>query len=302
MFIVKFQGGLGNQLFQYAAGFSSSIRRKTTMKMDLTGYGVLGRDLTSTNNSGRDPDILEFSISAGVATAEEAAAARAIPFGLIGRKLRAAKYKYVVDYYIGYRGGILSPERGGYMDGYFQDETYFVDKWPEVSRELQLRPDRVQAMKSTVNALAEVDHPTVSLHVRRGDYVASDRGRSILDVCGADYYQRALNEVSASVSDFTLVLFSDEPEWVRRNIDLGGRPAVYASEYRNEDGSPLSAAQEMFAMSRCSHHIIANSTFSWWGAYLNSDANKVVVAPSVWARGAKSFGKILPKSWRTVAV
>ncbi len=122
------------------------------------------------------------------------------------------------------------------------------------------------------------------------------------NICTADYYQRALAEIKGRLGECDLVIFSDEVAWVRENLALGEN-TLYVSGERTPTGKSLSAPQELFLMSRCRHHIISNSTFSWWGAYLNRRTDKIVVAPGLWNRSKiDSHKNILPPSWLRLAV
>ena len=295
MTIITIQGGLGNQLFQYAAAFAAARRKGDALKMDLTGFGILGRDRRQDNRSGRQPDILDFGLSAQIAEVEEVEAARTPRFGYFSERFRQVKYKYLVNYYIDYSVRPFPPDREPRMDGYFQTERYFVDAAPAVFEEFQLRDASPIAQWS--RTIASLPTP-VSIHVRRGDYVDGPGNMRVLDVCGPSYYSNALEEMRALVGRFTPVVFSDDITWVRENLQFGG-PAYFPGDPRS---MTLGAAQELALMSRCSHHIIANSTFSWWGAYLNRSPTKVVVAPEIWVRGRRGYRDIIPKGWRRVPV
>jgi hypothetical protein len=287
MQIVRLLGGLGNQLFQYAAGLSAATRKGTQLKLDITGYSA---------DSGRSPDILDFNISAGIATLPEVEAARHVPFGLLGRKFRQFKYKYLVNYYVGHITGLLAADRGRYMDGYFQSERCFADVTSRVRREFTLKQEFAEPLRPVIARLHSLG-TTVSVHVRRGDFVGSERNQQILSVCGPDYYRNAFAEMRSWLGSFTPVVFSDDIEWVRSNMDLGE-----GVRFAPDLGEGLSAAQEMVLMSHCSHQIIANSTFSWWAAYLNPASHQIVVAPSIWARGLPGYDHIIPPTWRIVDV
>jgi hypothetical protein len=147
-----------------------------------------------------------------------------------------------------------------------------------------------------VDAQAEISAANaVSLHIRRGDYVSNAKFNAAHGTCDLDYYARAAAFVAERVGDPVIYAFSDDPAWVAENLKL-------PFEMRFVDHNDGSTAHEdLRLMATCKHHIIANSSFSWWGAWLNPLKDKVVAAPTQWfADPAKSNPDILPQSWHAV--
>lgn len=291
MVIVRLNGGLGNQLFQYAAGFALARKNGSELKIDLTTFD----NQRGNRDTIRAPDIQKFSLSAPVANRQEIEA-RKNPLGVISRSARFLRQRIFKRYYSDWHPEILLLKGDIYLDGYFQCENYFSDYLNPLLREFRLRPDlagEVETLGKSIDLLRN----TVSLHVRRGDYVSDARISALHNICRVDYYQRALAEIKGRLREFNLVVFSDDIHWVRENLALGEN-ALYVSGAKTSAGKPLSAPQELVLMSRCRHHIISNSTFSWWGAYLNRRMDKIVVAPGLWNRSKiDSHKNILPQSW-----
>lgn len=291
MVIVRLNGGLGNQLFQYAAGFALARKNGSELKIDLTAFD----NQRGNRDTIRAPDILQFTLSSPVASLQEVEA-RKNPLGVISRGARFLRQRILKRYYSDWHPEILLLKGDVYLDGYFQCEDYFSDCLTPLLREFILCPGPAAEVK-TLGQNIDLLRNTVSLHVRRGDYVSDPRISALHNICTVDYYQRALAEINGRLGECNLVVFSDDVDWVRENLALQEN-ALYVSGAQTSAGKTLSAAQELVLMSRCRHHIISNSTFSWWGAYLNRQTDKIVVAPGLWNRSKiDSHKNILPQSW-----
>lgn len=132
----------------------------------------------------------------------------------------------------------------------------------------------------------------MSLHVRRGDYVSDARTHATLGVCSLDYYRAAVRYIADHVEAPEFFVFSDDIAWAQANLELG-HPCHYVDHNRGAE-----SYNDMRLMSLCRHHIIANSSFSWWGAWLNPRADKVVVAPARWfAGGNRVVDDLFPPGW-----
>jgi len=134
---------------------------------------------------------------------------------------------------------------------------------------------------------------SVGVHVRRGDYVSDKRTNEFHGCCGTDYYAKALTYVMDRCPDPVFYVFSDDIEWVSAHMTFPGKTVYVKSD-------PQAPAADMHMMSRCSHQIIANSSFSWWGAWLNNDPNKIVVAPRRWFADElhnANTKDLIPESW-----
>ncbi len=296
MIIVRLNGGLGNQLFQYAAAFALARKNGSALKIDLSAFDFQ----RGSNDTIRAPDILQFSVTAPVASVAEADAQRN-PLGIVSRGTRFVRQRILKQYHSDWHPEILSLKGAIYLEGYFQCEKYFIDELNPLLLELSLRPSFAAELELLRQRIDSLSNP-VSLHVRRGDYVSDRRISALHNICTADYYHRALAELKGRVGEFNLVVFSDDVTWVKENLALDNK-SLYISGKQTSSGGILSAPQELFLMSRCKHHIISNSTFSWWGAYLNRRSDKIVVAPGLWNRSKiDSHMNILPPSWLRLSV
>ena len=176
----------------------------------------------------------------------------------------------------------IKPE--DYVIGFFQTEKYFDDA----------KFDFKQALDGKNKEVADLinDSNSISLHIRRGDYVQKKRYQNVYATCSLDYYRRAVELITKGNPDFKLFIFSDDISWVKENLKLPYE-TVYVDFNSGKD-----SYKDMQLMSLCKHNVIANSSFSWWGAYLNKNPQKVVVAPCKWFNDEKiNQNDIIPQSW-----
>jgi hypothetical protein len=147
--------------------------------------------------------------------------------------------------------------------------------------------------KSKQEIINEImDTNSVSLHVRRGDYLINPRAKQLLVVCDAEYYLKSVEIMSSKVERPHFYIFSDDIKWAKENIIM-----PFKTTFVGENG-PRKSYEDLRLMSLCKHNIIANSSFSWWGAWLNENPNKIVIAPKQWFRSSEKDTKdLIPESW-----
>jgi hypothetical protein len=182
---------------------------------------------------------------------------------------------------------------GTYLEGYWQSERYFQDIEPTIREELQFAnaPDPENA--ALLDDIA--GRPAISLHVRRGDYLLP-KHQLMYAGCSLEYYRNAVDFIAASANiDPVVYVFSDDTEWARDSLQLKAHTRIVSHNGVER------AHEDLRLMSACRHHIIANSTFSWWGAWLNASPDKIVVAPKTWTLDPAIYNPdILPASWRAM--
>jgi Glycosyl transferase family 11 len=270
--ITRLLGGLGNQLFQYAAGRSVANFLGRPLLIDIRT--ILAEAPV------RHYDLGAFRIREGFVTGLEAFYTRWLGSVRVGGVFRslfpgANSYKYLRDREEGFDERVFAPHDGPIvLHGYWQSYRYSERSVDELRRELAFRnePDRDNAV-----LLQDVQScESVCVHVRRGDYVNNPSFSENLGTCDMDYYKHAFEIIAARVSRPKFFLFSDEPAWASSNLRFPG-PAVTVDHNNGK-----SDAEDLRLMSRCRHFIIANSSFSWWGAWLSEGRNKIVVAPTRW--------------------
>ncbi len=298
MIITKLMGGLGNQLFQYSLGRHLSEKHGVPLKVDLD-FLLRGWKLEK-DTTQYQYELPHFNIVATPATAAEVAPLKLAPargWRRQARKLSKAltppeRWPHYVERGYAFDPRILRAGPNVYLEGYWQSPYYFEPIADILRRELTLReaPDAQNAA-----VLDEIRRTTaVAVHVRRADYVNNPSASKVHGACGLDYYAAALALIAQRVASPHYFLFSDDPAWVRANLKVPG-PATYVGH-----NGPR-PHEDIRLMSHCQHFVIANSTFSWWGAWLANAPGKTVVAPKVWALNPDlCVDTRLPKEWITV--
>lgn len=283
---VRLIGGLGNQLFQYAAARALALRHGAQVKLDLSGFESYGL---------RRYELDSYSIVASIATPEELATIgmSAPPTSFLGRLLGRLRPQPALHYrepHFHYDPELARQTLPIFMDGYWQSERYFADAADVIRQELTPR-DALEPNNAAVAAeIGQVN--AVSLHVRRGDYVSNSHTNAYHGVCSLDYYRAAVSHIRSTVAEPHLFVFSDDHDWTRENLKLD-LPTTYVVANSADRGF-----RDMQLMSLCRHHVIANSSFSWWGAWLNPSPEKVVVAPARWfAAGENDTKDLVPTAW-----
>lgn len=181
-----------------------------------------------------------------------------------------------------------------YFKGFYQSERFFADIKDDVREAFTF--DKRNANERSLRLLEQIgsDVNAVSLHIRRGDYLLPKHWETTGSICQLPYYQNAIAEMNQRMNHPSYYVFSDDIPWVRENLLLEN--VVYVDWNKGED-----SWQDMMLMSCCRHHIICNSTFSWWGAWLNPREDKIVIAPNRWFRHCET-PNIYPAGWLTVAI
>lgn len=293
MVIVRLTGGLGNQLFQYAAGLRLAQVNNTALKLDTLSYA-------------RDPKrayaLDAFQISATLAEASEVAFFQGrekilrVSHWLCQRIPSSLKrWQWIRQPSLYFFPDVLNLNGDIYLDGIWQSERYFCDIAPVLRAEFTLNSDITGRNELISKEILSTS--AVSIHIRRGDYVSNPATRSIHNVCSLDYYERALGLLIDVEPEPHIFLFSDDPDWAHENIRF---PFPFTVVDHNP---PNQAHEDLRLMSLCRHHIIANSSFSWWGAWLCQHPDKRVFAPNRWFNiGEYDIADIVPSSWKQVEV
>jgi len=259
MTIVKIQGGLGNQLFQYA--LARSIKEKgIDVKLDI---------FKNRDNFNRSYKLDKFNISLEIANDEEIKKLKGYD-GVFRRVLNKFKLDvikpdsfYKEKLYMSYCDGVFRDNL--YLDGYWQNENYFKDIRTILLKEFKIKDLSNKAKKY----LDLINNNSVSIHIRRGDYL---KLKDIYYICDLDYYNKAIEFILKKIKNPTFFIFSDDINWCKKNLNL--KNVVFVESTTDID--------DLFLMKSCKHNVIANSTFSWWGAWLNENRDKIVITPKKW--------------------
>jgi hypothetical protein len=199
--------------------------------------------------------------------------------------------KHVGEKHFYFDPEVLHLPDGVRLDGYWQSEKYFSDIEKIIRREFIVRASPSQKNREMAQRIASCE--SVSLHIRRGDYLSEPHTASVHGICPLDYYQRCVNAMSGEVKKPHFFVFSDEPRWVERNFSLPFPMVVV------EHNGPQNPHEDLRLMSLCQHQVIANSSFSWWGAWLCGNDHKIVMAPRRWFnRDGYDTRDLIPDGWR----
>ena len=271
MIIIQLKGGLGNQMFQYALYRALKKKGKTVKIDDVTGF---------VNDKLREPVLQGYGIDYERATKDEVIAltdSKMDIFSRIRRKLTGRKTFRIDEESGRFDPNILELENA-YLVGYWQSEKYFADEavQNEIKEAFEKRPQELMNDTVSWTLLQQIECcESVSLHVRRTDYVDAEHIH-IHNICSEKYYKNAIDKIRKEYPNAMFFIFTDDKEWCKKHFK--GR---CFSVVELEEG-PKTDIAEMMLMSKCKHHIIANSSFSWWAAWLNDAPEKLVIAPSKW--------------------
>lgn len=289
MLVMNVLGGLGNQMFQYAAGRAVASRLSQPLKLDISDFRNYrlhnGFELTRVFSGAMDMATREDMRA--VLGWQSAAVVRRILLRPSMAGLRGAGF--ILEPHFHYWPGINSVPVNAYLIGYWQSEKYFKDFESDIRARFAFRLPLSDSQKRLVDDMVSTN--AVSVHVRRGDYVGNKKTNAVHGVCSIGYYKAAFQYFQERLVNPVFYIFSDDMEWVRENIS-------FAAGMRYVEGNKgLDSHCDMRLMSVCRHHIIANSSFSWWGAWLNPDPGKMVVAPKRWFANQNDTRDICPAGW-----
>ncbi|MFD2934558.1 alpha-1,2-fucosyltransferase [Spirosoma flavum] len=287
MIISRITSGLGNQLFQYAAGRDLALKNKTSLYLDLSYY--LYEYSTDTvrpfklDHFSVPYRVLQKSPLEYLSKATKLLPNRSLPPLLLFLK---EKQFHFDDTVVEASACCIT------LDGFWQSEAYFRDNADTIRRDLTLSnipSPEFAHYKQQIN-----NTPTpVSIHVRRGDYVNHPEFSKTFGFIGLAYYEQALSQLNELHKNIQLYVFSDDHEWVHQNLSLPDNTVFVQNSGSNAD------IADLVLMSQCQHHIIANSSFSWWGAWLNPNPDKLVITPRQWYKQQPTWNTkdLLPSTW-----
>lgn len=292
MIAVKLMGGLGNQMFQYAAARALALEKKTWVYLDPS--------FLLTDSKGkwtqREYELGAFNIQYKFERSGRIRFLRSLNTNRYARRLSDSKI-WFFPYRNFYESGMeFHPElfdfpKNTYLHGYFQSEKYFLKHEAVIRKDFSFlelpKGQNIEVLDRIKNS------NSISVHVRRGDYVTLAAASEFHALMGLDYYSAGASHIlengNAPASFF---VFSDDPQWVKENLKLPGETTYV------DWNSGANSFEDMRLMSNCKHHIVANSSFSWWGAWLNPNQDKIVVAPKIWFnQPGVNTNDIIPASW-----
>ncbi|WP_026669630.1 alpha-1,2-fucosyltransferase [Butyrivibrio sp. AE3006] len=272
MIIIRLKGGLGNQMFQYALYLQLKALGKEVKIDEVNGFK---------DDPQRDPVLFDlFGITYDTATDEEVVEITDAHMDLLSRikrKLFGRKSAEYQDNTGNFDPKVLEMDTA-YLNGYFQSDKYFTDRnvLSRLKREFEIKPeDCLTTSKSWEIYRQILQSNSASIHVRRGDYLEPGTVETFGGICDDDYYKRAIDTLISKYPDVEFFIFSNDNEWYETHVS-GDRFHYVETGEEKED------VADLLLMSLCKHHILANSSFSWWSAWMNDAPEKTILVPPKW--------------------
>jgi len=278
MIIVKLAGGLGNQMFQYAFGRRLALSRNDNLYLDpcdLQSYAAA-----------REYKLKYFNISANVFDRVYRINLPTRLLEKIGTKHKGNLYRFIKRTFPNILFDILKEKSLAFdpdnfnigpkciLQGYWQNEKYYNEIRSTLIKDFSLSKPLSEHNSQIEEEI--INNQSIGVHIRRGDYINNEANLSIYASLGPGYYKDAIEIISQKTKSPSLFIFSDDIPWVKENLTFD-YPVIYI-----EGISERQDAEEIYLMSQCKHHVIANSSFSWWGAWLATNSQQIVIAPKNW--------------------
>ena len=272
MVLVHISAGLGNQMFQYAL-YCTCLDKGLNAKIELSAY--------STKGERRKYELEKvFGVKPAVASAIELEYMKVV--SKIKFKLFGQPYKETHEHFGNWNKDVRDVN-SGYLNGYWQSEKYFLDIAGKIRQQFIFPPitdiNNLAMLKLIEGANA------ASIHIRRSDYLENENW-----AISINYYKKAIALMKSKFLGIEFFVFSDDINWSKENF---ADPGFHFIDFN----TGAESYRDMQLMSKCNHHIIANSSFSWWGAWLNPNPGKIVIAPDRWIPNINGTRDIIPANW-----
>ncbi len=291
MIVVKLIGGLGNQMFQYAAGSALASLHNTKLYLDISH---LNKDSNGSYTK-RDFELWKFNINADFASQHILDNFNFNENKLILRikKTFPKFFKKIIfnEHHFNFHNVFFDMPPTTYLNGYWQSEKYFLNIKHNLISEFSL-------LKNISEQTFKIEQQikgsnSVSLHVRRGDFISLNSAINFHGNLKLDYYKEAIDIIKSKVENPTFFIFSDDINWCYNQFEF-----LKSKFFVDGLSLNISAHEELTLMQLCKHNIIANSSFSWWGAWLNINPNKIVIAPKNWfVLKTINTSDLIPSDW-----
>lgn len=284
MITVKLMGGLGNQMFQYAIGRSLAHDLGEKLILDTSFY-----DRIHANATPRHYELNHLRIQGEVLQRGFFSRYWFYLQELLTKKCPLFFQNYVLERELNYDPALLEKRKNLYLDGYWQCEKYFLHNQDIIRQDFQVTTPQSDVNKKWADVIANTN--SVCIHVRRGDYVTDPGANLVHGTRGPDYYNKAITYILGKVDNPVFFVFSDDLEWTKEHI-----PIPSEVHYMDQNG-PDEDYEDLRLMMSCKYFIIANSSFSWWGAWLGNYEDKIVVCPEYWFNDSEMKTDIICDSW-----
>lgn len=276
MVVTRLLGGLGNQMFQYAAGKRLAIIHSTRLILDLSHL-----ENQPTEETPRRYELNALNIDARLVH-KPAENLKKFPF------LRSSELLVINENGLNFDKNVLDLPDNVLLIGYWQSYKYFQDIEKNIRNDFKLKSPLSAQKQKELQTIKNMENP-IAIQIRRGDYATNQETNKFHGLIPMEYYLQASKQIAKEVKDPQFIVISDDPDWCEKNLKLN-----YPTTFINNTNGK--GHEDMYLMSNCRHHIIANSSFGWWGAWLCENNEKIVVAPKQWFKGAnvKMADRLLP--------
>ena len=289
MIISKLIGGLGNQMFQYAVGRTLALKHDVPLRLDISGFAnydlhqgfELSRIFKCSPNIASQKeinDMLSWQQWPGIHRILSRP-------GMVALRNKS----YIIEPHFQYWNEINNVQEKCYLAGYWQSEQYFNEAAEKIREDFSFSQPFSSKNLQLSRQIAQTS--SISLHIRRGDYVNNPEAASTYELCSLDYYAASIKYIIDRIANPQFFIFSDDIEWAKNNL------VINSTSLYIEHNQGSNSYNDMRLMSLCKHHIIANSSFSWWGAWLNPRPEKIVIAPQRWFSNETNTQDLNPASW-----
>lgn len=290
--IVTIKGGIGNQLFQYA--FGESIKKKWNCEVlyNIDWFYRYGLDTPRELALLKLVDLNYIKHSKKKEFLQSPHISKLLnQFSFLHKTEFRSEESF--DFFEHYQKMPSKKIKKIFFNGYWQSSKYF--QLIEHDLRNKLLAYKTHLKKSSLfNNIKNAKNST-SLHIRRGDYISNKAAKNTFDTCSLDYYKNAINNINKLAGEESkFFIFSDDIEWAKDNINIDNNLIYVDSKYN------LSDLDELFLMSICKNHIIANSTYSWWGAWIGSSKAGITICPKNWYKSSKQPNALFPEKWISI--
>jgi hypothetical protein len=285
--LIKVIGGLGNQMFQFAMGRAVATKTGAKLLLDITDFENYEFHSYSLNH---------LSIQETYATKQEIRPFKKhqrrmgkvwIPYNI----LFANDKRYIKEKSYTFDAQAAAAKPPCYLDGYWQTEKYFTDIKETLHKEFAIKTPLSDFTKGASERIVAAPEP-VSLHIRRGDFANNPSVSKYHGTCSPEYYDAAIQYINERISSPQYFVFSDDIEWAKTHVQTG-HPTEFIGQGADRN------YEDLELMRLCKHHILSNSTFGWWGAWLSrpEERKSITVAPKKWFAKDLDLSDLMPPSW-----
>ena len=292
MILVELSGGIGNQMFQYAFAYVLAHKNNTNIKLEVSFF-----DLPKAI-SGHTPRNFELNIfpnSYNFSNSDD------INFFLQPSKCNQLKKKFGLNYpkiyletQFHFQQELATIKSSAFIKGYFQSYKYWNGLEDTVRKIFHINENKLDEINARL--LFKIKNTnSIAVHIRRGDYITDSVTQQFHGNCSFEYYMNAIHFIASKTKNFTLVFFSDDSNWVQSQFEHIPFSKIFLSHNFDQN-----SWKDLYLMQYCQHNIIANSSFSWWAAWLNQNPDKIVVAPKKWfavSESEKNTNDLIPSEW-----